>query len=190
MHMTRTGNDILGERMAVFEQAATYAVETLSRISMDALDRPSPCHEWSVREVVLHLADVSDAVIGLIRTGELVLPTPRAGDTADAVAVARERIHALREVAAGATSDVASSELLLDALRAAANELAAHGWDIATALDMRRPIPDATATALLALAESKLTDTNRADKFAAALPISSAASPSERFVAYLGRQAP
>lgn len=84
--MTRTGSDMLGERMAVFEQAATYALETLGRIPMDALDRPSPCHEWSVREVVLHVADVSDAVIDFLRTGELALPTPRAGDTGDAVA--------------------------------------------------------------------------------------------------------
>lgn len=188
--MTRTSSNILGERMVVFEQAATYALETLGRVSTDAIDRPTPCHEWSVRDVVLHLADVADAVIDLIHTGELALPAPRASDTADAVAVAQERIHALREVTAGAASDVARAELLLDALRAAANELAAHGWDIATALDMARPIPDATATALLALAEGKLTDTDRGDKFAAVVPVSAAASPSDRLAAYLGRRTP
>jgi uncharacterized protein (TIGR03086 family) len=189
MHMTRTGNDIFDERMAVFEQAATYALETLGRVSTEGLDRPSPCHEWSVREVVLHVADVSDAVIDCLRTGELTLPTPRAGDTADAVAVAQERIHALRSAITGTASDSARSGLLLTAGQAAANELAAHGWDIATALDMRRPIPDTTASALLALIEGKLTATDRGDKFAAAVPISDAASPSDRFAAYLGRRA-
>lgn len=186
--MTRTSSNAAGERMAVFEQAASYALEALDRVPLGALDRPSPCRAWSVGDVVLHLADVSDAVIDLVRTGELRLPAPRARDTADPVAVAQERIQALREAIAGAAKDSAGTELLLDALRAAANELAAHGWDIATALDMERPIPDATATALLALAEGRLTDAHRGDKFAAAVPVPAAAAPSDRCVAFLGRR--
>jgi uncharacterized protein (TIGR03086 family) len=186
--MATTDSDIPGERMVVFEQSATYALETLSGVPADALDRATPCHEWCVRDVVLHLADVADAVVGLIRTGELALPAPRAGGTADAVALAQERIRALREVVKGAASDMTETGWLLDALPAAANELAAHGWDIATALNLAMPIPDATATALLALAEGRLPDSKRGDKFAAAVPVSAAASPSDRFVAYLGRR--
>jgi uncharacterized protein (TIGR03086 family) len=185
--MTATGSDVRGEPMVVFEQAASYALDTLGRVSADDLDRPSPCREWSVRDVVLHLADVSDAVIDLVRTGELALPAPRAGDTADAVAVAQERIRALRETITSAASDPMRAELLLGAAQGGANELAAHGWDIATALDMRRPIPDDTATALLALAEGTLTAANRSDNFAPAVPVSAAARPSDRFAAYLGR---
>ena len=147
--MTRTSSNAAGERMAVFEQAASYALETLDRVPLGALDRPSPCRGWSVGDVILHLADVSDAVIDLVRIGELRLPAPRDRDTADP---------------------------------------AAHGWDIATALDMERPIPDATATALLALAEGRLTDAHRGDKFAAAVPVPAAAAPSDRFVAFLGRR--
>lgn len=187
--MTRTSSTIMAEHVIVFEQAAAYALETLSMVPKDTLDRPSPCHEWSVRDVVLHMADVSDAVIGLLRTGELALPTPRAADTADAVAVTQQRIHALREAIRGAVRDSIGTELLLDAVQSGANELAAHGWDIATALDMRKPIPDATATALLALIDGRLTAADRGDKFASPVPVSAAAGPSDRFVAYLGRRA-
>lgn len=188
--MARTDSDLLGERLGVFDQAAVYALDALDEVSAGALDWPTPCDEWRVRDVALHVADVCDAVIDLIRTGELILPPPRAGDTADPVAVAQERIHALREAGATAATDGTEVELLLDALRAAANELAAHGWDIATALGTGRPIPDSAAIALLALAEGRLTDAARGAKFAAAVPISATASPSDRLVAYLGRRIP
>lgn len=186
--MISTDSTLLDQRMTVFDEAAAYALGALKEVSAGTLDWPTPCDEWRVRDVVLHLADVCDAVIDLIRTGDLVLPPPRARDTVRPVAVAQERIRALREAAVGAADRGTAIEPLLDALRAAANEFAAHGGDIATALDMKRPIPDATATALLALAEERLTAANRGDKFAAPVSIAVDASPSDRFAAYLGRR--
>ena len=80
--------------------------------------------------------------------------------------------------------------MLLSATHGGANELAAHGWDIAAALDLRRAIPDHVAAALLTLAETHLTAAERGTHFAPPVPVPVTASPSDRFVAHLGRQWP
>lgn len=186
--MPVTSSAQLTERLTVFEQAATYALETLASVSTTDLGRPTPCEDWNVRDVVLHLADVADAVIDLTRTGELVMPTPRSVGTPDPVTVAHQRIGALHDTLTSLAARSEHIDLLLGAAQGGANELAAHGWDITTALGTSRPIPDSTATALLALVDGHLDDAARGTNFAPAAPISSTAMPSDRFVAYLGRR--
>ncbi|SEE88382.1 TIGR03086 family metal-binding protein [Ruania alba] len=176
------------ERLALFEQAADYALATIGAISDGDLDRPTPCDPWDVRAVVLHLADVADAVIDLTRTGELALPTPRSAGTPDPVAVARERIDALRETLTTMAASGQQEDLLLGAAQGGANELAAHGWDIAVALEAGRPVPEDTASGLLALIEGRLDETARGTNFGPAVPVAATASASDRFVAYLGRR--
>lgn len=181
-------NTPLAERITVFEQAAAYALETLVEVSATDLDRPTPCEAWDVRDVVLHVADVADAVIDLTVTGELVMPTPRSAETPEPVAVARQRIEALREKLTTMSDHDDRADLLQGAAQGGANELAAHGWDIATAIGLDRPIPDATATDLLALLEGGLDDDARGTNFAPARTVAPTAAPSDRFVAYLGRR--
>jgi uncharacterized protein (TIGR03086 family) len=186
--MSTTTSTPLTERIALFEQAATYVLETLAEVSPTDLDRPTPCEGWDVRAVVLHLADVADAVIDLTATGELAMPTPRGMDTPNPVAVARERIHALEDRLTTLSARGEQVDLLFAAAQGGANEFAAHGWDLATALGSARPIPDATATALLTLVDGNLDDATRGTNFAPAVSVPAAATPSDRFVAYLGRR--
>jgi hypothetical protein len=70
----------------------------------------------------------------------------------------------------------------------APNELAAHAWDVATSLGLNRPIPDETATGLLALIDGHLNEEARDTNFAPAVQPTHTATPGDRFVAYLGRQ--
>lgn len=181
-------NTPLADRITVFERAATYALETLDEVSATDLDRPTPCEAWDVRDVVLHLADVADAVIDLTVTGELVMPTPRSSVTPGPVAVAQQRIESLREKLTTMGVHNGQADLLLGAAQGGANELAAHGWDISMALGLDHPIPDDTATDLLALIKGDLDNAARGTKFAPAQPIALAAAPSDLFVAYLGRR--
>lgn len=186
--MSTTTNTPLTERIALFEQAATYVLDVLAEVSPADLDRPTPCEGWDVRTVVLHLADVADAVIDLTATGELAMPTPRGTDTPAPVAVARQRIRALGDRLATLSARAEQVDLLLAAAQGGANEFAAHGWDLATALGLARPIPDGTATALLALVDGNLDDAARGTNFAPVVPVPTTADPSDRFVAYLGRR--
>jgi uncharacterized protein (TIGR03086 family) len=64
-------------------------------------------------------------------------------------------------------------------------EIAVHGWDVAAARGRRGPIPPALATRMLRL--SPLLVTGREGLFAARVQVPSEASPSDRLVAYLGR---
>lgn len=181
-----TTMDTLSVRIDLFDQAAAYAVGVLTSVRTVDLDRATPCESWDVRAVVLHLADVADAVIDLTATGDLSMPPPRPRTTQAPVAVARERIDALREVLTAGNGSVAP-ELLMGAAQGGANELAAHAWDISAGLGLDRVIPDGTATGLLAIIEGGLDDAARGANFAPPVPVPVTASPSDAFVAYLGR---
>lgn len=178
----------IGERLALFEGAASYALEVFSHIRAVDLDCPTPCPDWNVRAVVLHIADVADAIIGLAATGQLTLPTPRQTSTPAPVAVGRQRIGVLHDTLRTLAAQPEQSDLFLAAAQSGANELAAHGWDIATALRLTRPIPDATAAALLRSVEGHLDGDTRGENFAPAVPVRPDATRSDRFIAYLGRQ--
>lgn len=184
--MTTTAIGTLTARLGLFEQAACYATDVLAGVRPADLGRPTPCPGWDVRTVVLHLADVADAVIGLTVTGELTMPAPRPATIDDPVKVAGERIEALRQVLT--SRDAAPAELLTGAAQGGANELAAHAWDIATSIGLDLPVPASTAAGLLALVEGALDDAARGSNFGPAVPVPATAPPGDRFVAYLGRR--
>ena len=72
-------------------------------------------------------------------------------------------------------------------LRAAALEVAVHGWDISRACGQRRPIPPALAAGLLVIAPVLVPGTDRHPLFAAPVTVTTTASPSDRLAAFLGR---
>jgi uncharacterized protein (TIGR03086 family) len=154
-------------------------------MSSAELDLPTPCAEWDARAVTLHLSDVADAVINLIATGALVMPTPREATTPDPIAVAHHRIHALQSALAAADCP---ADRLSNAARGGTNELAAHGWDLATACGHDLPIPDNAASELLAVMSGALDEQARGDLFAPPVAVPPSAPAGERFVAFLGRQ--
>ena len=76
-----------------------------------------------------------------------------------------------------------------DACCGAAVEIAVHGWDISQATGQRRPVPCSLAFELLVVSQELVPDGNRDSIFAAPLPVTGPAGPSERLLAYLGRRA-
>ena len=66
-------------------------------------------------------------------------------------------------------------------------EVAVHGWDVARACGQHRPIPPLLAQELLEVAPLLVTQADRPARFAAPVRVSRLASPSERLIAYLGR---
>jgi uncharacterized protein (TIGR03086 family) len=72
--------------------------------------------------------------------------------------------------------------------RAGALEVAVHGWDIARAAGLPRPVPAALATELIRTArESVPTPVLRSPLFGPPVAVSADADPSDRLVAFLGR---
>jgi uncharacterized protein (TIGR03086 family) len=185
--VTGTAAPALTEEVTLFARAAGYALEGLAEVTAADLGRPTPCGDWDLRTLLLHLADAADALSCLVATGELVFPPPRAerpgAATLDAVAVAQDRIHRLLGVLTGATHPGTAA-----AARGGAIELALHGWDVATACGSGRRMPPGLATEVLEAATSLVDDRTRQPAFGPPVPVPAAADPEHRLVAFLGRR--
>ncbi|OMQ15938.1 hypothetical protein A7K94_0206025, partial [Modestobacter sp. VKM Ac-2676] len=60
---------MLPAAVALSARAGRYALGELGDLATCDLDRPTPCTGWAVSAVVAHLADVADALAGLLATG-------------------------------------------------------------------------------------------------------------------------
>jgi len=67
-------------------------------------------------------------------------------------------------------------------------EITVHGWDVAWACGMDRPIPAPLAGELLVLAAEVVAAEDRPGRFAAPVEPGVDAAPGERLVAFLGRR--
>ena len=84
----------LAESVARFDQAAAYLLDALADVAASDLDRPTPCAEWDVRAIVLHVTDVADALVDMAGTGTFDLASTSRSD-GELVAAAQDRIHRL-----------------------------------------------------------------------------------------------
>jgi uncharacterized protein (TIGR03086 family) len=167
----------------LFGRATDYARGVLSELTDDDLRRPTPCEGWDAGRVVLHLADVIDALIGLLETGTLALPqTPRTNDL-EPVVLLDERLAKLTHEFS-VEDDATRVE---NAAIAGAVEFTTHGWDIGLARHPAHRIPESLAEDVLALVSPALDVSARGENFAAPIDVPGNASASERLVAFLGR---
>ena len=191
--MTGTVSLPLTAEITLFARAAGYALESLAEVPDADLGRPTPCGDWDLRTMLLHLADTADGLTGLALTGELALPSLPRTDDADPAAVARDRLLRLLDALTSAAADDRPGDQdraahALAAARGGAIEVAVHGWDVATACSSGRAMPPGLATALLQAATSLVEDDARPGLFAAPVSVPPDADPEDRLVAFLGRR--
>jgi uncharacterized protein (TIGR03086 family) len=167
----------------LFGRATDYARDVLSELTYDDLRRSTPCEGWDVARVVLHLADVIDALIGLLETGTLALPQPPRTTDPDPVALVDERLEKLAHQFSVETDPTRVENAAL----AGAVELTTHGWDIGVARHAAHRIPELLAQDVLALVSPALDASARGKNFASPIDVPSSASASDRLVAFLGR---
>ena len=167
----------------LFGRATDYARGVLSELTYDDLRRPTPCEGWDAERVVLHLADVIDALTGLVETGMLALPQPPRTNDPDSVALVDERLAML----AHAFSVAADATRVESAALAGAVELTTHSWDIGVARHPGHRIPASLAEDVLVLVSPALVVSARGENFATPIDAPGNASASDRLVAFLGR---
>jgi uncharacterized protein (TIGR03086 family) len=150
-----------------------------------ALDVPTSCDGWTVRDLLNHMLETQQYFAGSAR-GEDVSPpgpTPPTLLTADPVhdfASARaDVLNAFGQEGViektGPTLGIALSDQLL------------HGWDLARATDQDATMPDGLPEAAYQCIHGLFTDEQRHGVFKPELPVGDDATAQERLLAYTGR---
>ncbi len=175
------------------ERATTVAYPIIGAVGPDQWDRPTPCTEWDVRDVVRHLlggvgsylaayGDPPSVPADEVADADL-LPAMRA---ADARFLAHLRAPGGRE----AVLDMGYAEMpaqMIAGFRAI--DLLVHGWDIARATGQPTPDDPEAYEAALAFSRRAMEGLDRAsfDMFAEPTDVADDAPAADRLAAFLGR---
>jgi uncharacterized protein (TIGR03086 family) len=170
--------------LSVLRRGLEQLANLLRQVDRDALDRGTPCHEWTVRQLVDHIV-AAPARFARMTRGEPIdwsAPTPAAGADPGG-AFSRNADDLMRAWAAQRGPAEGPGVAWLCA------ELAVHTWDLATARD--RPTADLdpeVAERGLAFMRSNLTADRRAPAFGPEQHAPDGADAYQRIAAFAGRR--
>ena len=176
--MTTSEHDPVRTLSLAMEQTA----DMLARVTPEPLDRPTPCSEWSVQQLVDHLVADPVTFASMVR-GE----QPDWSAHAQTVSDGWEA-----KFRAGAADLIALWHQQDDAAKAGADwqsaEFAVHTWDLGRAIGASTDglAPD-VAEVGLAFMEANLTDDNRSGAFGEEQPAPDGATAYDRIAAFAGR---
>ena len=158
--------------------------EVLAAIPADRWDAPSPCTEWTVREVADHLVDALD----YFATAVSGVPADRPADLLDAYRDVTRRClaaFARPEALAAEHPFPNGTEPGWVIANISLSESLVHGWDLATGAGLPyEPSPDAVAAV-----NAFSTGAPAPDMFADPVPVPAGSSPFAALLGKLGRVA-
>lgn len=177
----------------LLDRAVGYTRGCLAQVTPESLDRPTPCAGWSLLDLLVHMDDSLAAMGEAARSPTLALaPTPGPADAHSLLLSIRQRACSLvaQWMPPGEpTVRVGPAELARETVGAVgALEIALHGWDVAMALGLDRPIPPTLAMDLWPWARDHITDDDRPVRFAQPPEVPSWAPPQTRLLAQAGRR--
>ena len=180
------------------DHALSYAARSALDVTPALLPRPTPCRGWNLDMLLRHASESLAALHDGTVTGHVALipAAPDRDPAADPARTFRDRAGLLLAARASTgrrpqvldIGDLPLPAIAIDC--AGAIEIAVHGWDISQACGQNRPIPDALATTLLAIAPLLIPQTGRHPLFSPPVTATVQASPGDRLVAFLGRKPP
>jgi uncharacterized protein (TIGR03086 family) len=177
----------------LLERSLAYTRGALGGVRPTDLARPTPCAGWTLDRLLDHMDDALDAFTEGA-DGTIGLDPPHR--TLD-VRVATLQTKACALLGAWSLPTCPHAVLVgglptptAVVVRAAALEIAVHGWDVARATGRGSPLPEALAAHLLAVARVLVDDadrTGRTGRFAAAYAVPPGAPAADRLLGFLGR---
>jgi uncharacterized protein (TIGR03086 family) len=172
------------DSVRVLIAALDQAGDVLARVRPDDLDRPTPCTDWTVGQLVDHLVrDVGNftaAMRGEQADWSVAPGSPPEGFVAIFRAGADDLVHAWHQAA----DDVPANP------DAQTPEFAVHTWDLASAIGIPTDtLAPEVAERALAFMAANLTPENRGAFFAPEREVAADADPYSRLAAYAGRSA-
>ena len=135
----------LAEAVGLVERAVGYTRGSLQLVRPDLLRVPTPCDRWNLSALLVHMYDSLSAMqeaadlgrVELVPVGEPGVPIVNAlQDKACALLGGWVRQSRAALVVGGDAMALASTVAAAGAL-----EIAVHGWDVAQACGVDRPIP-------------------------------------------------
>lgn len=187
------------ETVNSFQAALALFGSRVHQVRDDQWDAPTPCAEWSVRDLVNHLAVEQMWVPPLVVDGATVgdLADRWAGDQlgGDPVAtwdrVARESLAAFRSPGAlDRTVHLSMGETpVAEYCSQMTMDATVHGWDLSRALGVDDGLPPDLVELSLRETEPYADDLAASGLFAPALPVPAGADDQTRLLARLGRGA-
>ena len=173
-----------------YERLAAAFVEKVVAVPADGWSAPTPCEEWTARDLVRHVVDAQGMFQGLVgrEMGEL----PSVDDDPEAavrVATGRtlsdlrdpERAEAEFDGFFGRTSFETAVDRFLS------TDLVIHGWDLARAAGLDDTIPAAEMARIREHAAGFGDALRSPGAFGPEIEVPEDASEQEKFVAFLGR---
>jgi uncharacterized protein (TIGR03086 family) len=164
----------------------------LASIAEDQWTLPTPCTEWTVRDLAHHLVTGNDRFTSALGGRAPTTPVSAESDLSDAYhRSTRELLDAFGQPGALDSSvDLPIGTVPgLAALHLRITEVLVHGWDLARATGQAASFPEALAEQALVFSRAKLSDIPAGRRpFAPPQPIADDAPAIDRLAACLGRQ--
>jgi uncharacterized protein (TIGR03086 family) len=176
-------------------RASTVTGDLIDQIADDQWTAPTPCTQWSVRDVVKHLVGMNLVFVAMLEQS----PKPERGADplgADPAGAYRRSAAALHAAAAlpgvlersevtpmGATTNAERMQWRIA-------DLLIHGWDLAQATGAVLELPEDLVEQALALVRAELPGQPRTGRFADPQPIAEGAPAIDRLAACSGRPVP
>ena len=162
------------------------------------LDRPTPCPDYTVRDLLGHLVAVAGRIAHIAAGGQpFDVPSVVTGiaddEVADAWATGRARVAVVLADDAVLEGTIAHPARVMparQALFAYVSEVAVHGWDLAVAVGRRDELDDSLAEVVLGPVQAALPAHPRGGSvpFAEVVEVGADATPYDRLVAWMGRR--
>ncbi|WP_371644501.1 TIGR03086 family metal-binding protein [Streptomyces mirabilis] len=181
---------------AFHQEALRTFTERVRQITDAQWNHSTPCAEWSVRDLVNHLAG-EQLWAPLLLSG---LTIDQVGDRFDGDVLGPDPVLRWERVAAEAAAafsapGVRAGEVHLSYgtrsavhyLQEMADDLVVHSWDLGRAIEVRTPIPPSLVTSILARYEPRKEELAKPPYFRPALLISDSAPAEARMAALFGR---
>ena len=174
---------------ATVEQLAQALQETsrlVAQVGGTDWGRPTPCSEWSVRELVAHLQGGNDLFAQVLshRDPSAVGRSTDYPASVEALLAAFGRPGVLQETFVVPVGPVPG----MVALHLRLTEALVHGWDLAVATGQSLSFPDETVEQEIAFSRAKLADLPPdRHPFGPPQPIADGTPPLDRLAALLGR---
>jgi uncharacterized protein (TIGR03086 family) len=169
--------------------------DLIDRIPADQWTAPTPCTQWSVRDLVSHLVGINLVFVAMLEES----PMPERGADplgADPAGAYRRSTEALKAAAVrpGVLERSQATALGVatgnERLQWRIADLLTHGWDLTQATGLTAELPDDLIEQALSFARTQLPSQPRAGRFADPQPISDDAPALDRLAAYTGRPVP